>query len=699
MKMKSIFFILITLGLVSCASQPQMSSCASCQQAQRSAYVDAYTIAYRAPASNNQPVEPEFHACVNIKVLPYGSTSLDGHTQVMPEVSFWHSRLSDRDQAPAIDFLRKTALRYQDYLGQNLRFLTRLRACYTSNGANCSSALASVDKMLQVLPRRLRHELALSRTAAKIDIIPTADLSDAINSKLESFSLFVPAPVSNLPLTPSEYQHALRSFEKELAQAKKEADRAIAEKKAEKKGWMSGMLQYLSSFTNSYEDFRNAVLLEKLHELHNKHAAEYRDIIYRQAPLFAYLPKAQWSGGTHPQASWSRAQIMAALDALIANATHEVQKTADSLNQNELEFDRVFGGDKPGAPLINPEAFVKGVLGGERDLLHYILMKPVVEEILTENNSYCGLATGLVKHLGERNMQDALGTVAVMIPAIPAMGAAIGVGAGATAATLGTTIALTTAETSAIVGISLGVGFVGTSFLDLNEIKQQTLTYSGASHSEIETQDETAISSAETDVKLNAAFMVFNVGDGAILGKYIFGAAKAGALPQSSRVLLGGINATEEDRSQAVYSSILNLLNRKQASAQETGMWVKFSERFRLDSPRVTPEQHEKWLSALRTFFGQEVKSLADLERLEIAQLVFDKLNPAIVDTWSKDEFEGLLDVFGSVIVELKNAKDSELAALKQGDAVVQNEFLDRALSRSGIERIEERNRMKACAF
>jgi hypothetical protein len=148
---------------------------------------------------------------------------------------------------------------------------------------------------MNVNSKKARIALALSSDAPgivnyNIANVYSADAEKLINTNLRDFEIGLPNPVGRINLTDSEFQEALQTRKSERLTLENEAKRKKIEVKEK---WMS----------------------IKLMEKFEYHQANYRKIIFEDAPLLAVIERPE-SYDQNNNPLWSQQQFLKAFDTI-----------------------------------------------------------------------------------------------------------------------------------------------------------------------------------------------------------------------------------------------------------------------------------------------------------------------------------------------------------------------------------------------
>lgn len=559
----------------------------------------------------------------------------------------------------------------------------------TKKAVQCSDRKKEVKDAMKVFSTRIRMELALSNDApgfsnVNIRTVLSSDKDKFVNTNLRDFEIGTPNPVGRSDLTEREMKEALRRVDR---------DRKKLEDEYKNKGY------------KNYSDWMSVKLMEKFDE----HRANYRSLIYENAPIFSVIEKpVKFENGSEPV--WSDNQMASAFKKLSENSTLTQKKVKKSLDAGKLEFKR-----------INGEAFanwMKNIAPGtteQNDLLFYLGMKNQVEEVLKNDPSLCGIATTMNSRLHSKELQNTGLTFTATLGGSVAVRGASGVGA----SILRIGRALTGAEAAGLTGMSLGASFLGDSFRQYRSAETEAATLSGLDKEKEGTALIKAekITEARDGLKMNLVFAPIDAGSGWALGKTLYSSLSkqmAKDLPQiSSLAKKAEINESARDQLvdtwliEKVKSALKsNVITSAEKAALESkgssAVLQSLSSRIEKSNPDFfkNPKNMDFFIKTAATTIKKEKGDPTDLGQK--AESLLLKLNAETLNgSWDPAAQNGLLKVFNNVIEELRlTAKDDPATYAKfTVDPESQQKVLLGALKKSGIKSEKDGKSMLQCAL
>lgn len=666
-----------------------------------------------------EEVSTPYQACKNVKVITQDEfrsnesgwkkeMSICGdRLQVSPKTGFWVGSVQPRDIAAALQLTNLVAAKSLVYLDKNIDFLKMAKACFenASSHKDCAQLKADTRKRMDAAVPELRRELLLTKGTHNMSHIYMKDLGweGNINRFMEGYSGWLNYPVSGTPATAEEMDWAKKTLAAERKQMDKDYQAALA---ARRKHYDRN-----PALRNTEHEFEKNKYEQLLGQRMDARRENYRALLQQKYPLFSYLPRTKIVNG---KGSWSDAQVAQSFGKLVENAGSEKEKSLKAYNGQKLEFSRLYdkvkkqqcgrGGCREVESWeINPERFWKGVVKGERDLLDFMAFTPLVEEVLREHPELCGMATGLSQHLVNKQMQNAAGTAAVLLPAFVGVGA-IGVGGAAAAGS-----SLTGVQVATIMGVGMGAGFVGESAVDYSRTRETVLNKSGVAGEgvEKEVQDYKKIKEAERNLVLNAAFHQLDyIGAGAA-GRVLFNAAKSKALTGDAARALAAVKPGAKVEARITNDAIADVLfkGRKPVEAEKSALDSLTDEMARkgffVDAKASAEAQKEnlnRYVDTVQSIFAKPAKTEAEVQAQKAAKAIFLNLDPAAVKEWDREGFNGLIGVYGKAIEELRTMPAAKLAKLEK-DPRGQREVFRRALRKSGVADKREQDVLLECAL
>lgn|GEM_PF-5655333 len=319
---------------------------------------------------------------------------------IVPHTNFWETTFSklgnEAETRAALNFLTQVGLQAQKNVEQNIVYSEILINCAlrnqkwfeqkkdkkTYNFDLCDEMVASVRETIKVVRPHLRFNLALS-TYKKITL--TAEETkpeDNINSLLKEASGTL-APKTN-PLTPEELDLAVKQYNKDTAEINKQWEK-IAPSPSDL-AYSIPSLDLMGYQADPNAPYNNFLMLKR-RRLQLTYKAKYLEIL-AQIPIMGFL------GSANPT------------NEEIAVATKELLK--NSLNEKS-RIDRLLTNDKYLATDPTKLHF------RAKALIEFMKYGPVLNEFLTENDQYCGTATGLSEFVSKTQMKNNVLIVGSMI--------------------------------------------------------------------------------------------------------------------------------------------------------------------------------------------------------------------------------------------------------------------------------------------
>jgi hypothetical protein len=311
------------------------------------------------------------------------------------------------------EFAKKVAAKVEGNLQHNSDYASEVIDCFKKGQSSqdacsnenlksmkgaCATDLQKICSQIYTAVPALRQELALSKEL-QIGALGfgETDPKKRINSYLSGnvFTFTSPTPVSSKPLSTEELAKAIDQLKADEQTAKDEA-KVAADTKS------SGFLDKVTNVMKAMDpeiarDAKSAhekIILEKLAA---EHKEKYLKILHEDAPVLAVAGDATWKNN---KPSWTNAQLVEAFTKMKATAESEKAKTIEAIKSDKLEAKRETG-----------EALANWAMG-KRDLMYYMMLTPAIEEVLSEDPSFCGVATGLVKRKDYVELQNSLALMA-----------------------------------------------------------------------------------------------------------------------------------------------------------------------------------------------------------------------------------------------------------------------------------------------
>ncbi|MDR3607023.1 MAG: hypothetical protein P4M08_06545 [Oligoflexia bacterium] len=452
----------------------------------------------------SQGVHSPYQACRNVLIvnkdaadqIKESKIKLPGgcdQVEEMPETGMF-SHLSQA--TGALDLTQLVAKKYLDNVKQNESVLNAYLKCFPqSSGCDAKMRAELQGNIAQGAPA-LRTQLALAQSQPGANAINRAGM---VSSKVSDHLNVGGAALGDLS-SMLGIQNAIGSS---LAgQSLSSAELAQATKTMTQESQAAA-----GSTGSSKRKLMNPQLWQKINDAHR---AQFQALLYGKYRIFATLGKPTWNNGVP---TWTDAQIHDGLQKLLENAQNEEKITQHAIAKSDVEFG-------------NAQQLFHNFMGGNRDLMSYMAVQPVVEQVLKEHPDLCGMATGVEKYVDAENTRENLGAGAVMIAAgftgVGLIGdAAVGSVAIAGAATLG-------------MGLGATTYYMGNAVQNYNQVKQQALTSTGANSKDATLVDPAKIASARQALDTNIALAPT---------MFIGGGGAGGAVTADSEAFIAAKNA------------------------------------------------------------------------------------------------------------------------------------------------------------
>ncbi|MGE3611345.1 MAG: hypothetical protein AB7I27_17255 [Bacteriovoracaceae bacterium] len=315
--------------------------------------------------------------------------------QVVPRTTFWEAVFSDigtkNEAQMAINFLTKVGKKAESAIEQNNYYNQVLLNCVRPSikkdqkeQERCDELVSALKETIRVVRPKLRFNLALSQyksiTLEREEIKP----EDNINWKLEEARGTIAPKMESL--NGQEMSDVLKAFNRDTKEIDKEWNsfQSPTDEPIQIPAGTTAALMGVQIAPD--QEYQNYLMLKR-RKKQNEYKARYLELL-AQVPILAYM------GSANP----SNRDIEAAVLRLIDNANKEKDKIKHIfINDKFLATDKTKNAKRAKAML---------------DFLQY---RPVVNEVLYENYSQCGVANGLASYVTKVSLRNNVALVAGMI--------------------------------------------------------------------------------------------------------------------------------------------------------------------------------------------------------------------------------------------------------------------------------------------
>lgn len=584
----------------------------------------------------------------------------NGTLQVNPILdSFWQSSVENTIEAGQIkDFLTKVVNRSMSTLVENRKKDEALRDCFRGPKAKEAACAAEREKIHQALETgafELRKELALSlyaKPAAKPTKDSLMDPKFRVNTQFRDFANMGANPVANHPLMADE----IPAIE---ATGRLEGGEALTKLGAAEKD--------------------PDAVKEQGYKLLEKHQKRYREILFEESPIFAVIKKPKWENG---KPTWTDEQVADALDELIKHAENEHKAAYKTGKEGKIEFARLWDSKKPMGDANMLVTQAKRWAKGDRQLLDYMHYTPIIEQLLEEDKSLCGLATGLAQRLNTRQTQNTAGTAAAAVPTF--MGLGFAGGAYAAAGTL--------------LGAGMGFGMYRGAIRDAEQAKNAAASTSGLVDGQKAVMGQDRVVETEKQALTSAMLHPLDY----------LGLGKAGGMlfkGAQNRFITGKVAQAMSKVDMNDQATMRKLVNQgvketffkgRDPQETETALLKKlademYDKKLLVEDPNLPAQAHkenfQKFVDLVHSIFSKPAATKAELEGAEAAKDILLTMDPSIVKAWEKEGFDGFVEVYQNFVDEMRKVAVKDPAKLKliMKDPKARGEVWDKALERAGV--------------
>ena len=692
-------------------------------------------------------IENTFEACRGVRVISKDTYLKDqarwdreirncqGKLQVGLGVGYLDFSISDlSEKVLALDVMDRAAEVTQKFLRDNLEYMRRAQLCFSKSlskdqGEGCDVIRTDVRNTLSSVSKLARHQLILADIHRETPLVFSDPGSPSnVNSKLRVVEpgIFpeLPQSLSYPSASAREVDEAIRLRKIEIATIEAELRKAKSDQ-IQKKGSVTPAL-----VTPADEgQFQSAAL----RQLARMHAQEFARLT-RSVPLFLTLPKSAKLDGDGGLL-WDDRAIAEGFLGAIKNSTAELETATRARQSKTLEFSR-----------WNGQSLTRELFSGERDLLSYVLFKPIMEEVLKADPSACRVAESLAAHksykatqtevgislplalLGFGSMAEVfmLGRAATLAGAArtTAVAAKAGEIAGATvaatqgAATGAAVTAMVTAEgasaTAAMMGpvtlASFGAGgAIGTYqlkdvFHRRGSAKQASEVKTGTNPIERDIADESLMSSVNKDLLFESALYPLTFLGGKQAARYILDGGGRSFLPQSiqTRLLqmekLAASSQNGEIAKRTIAEVSKTVLGRA-PTHQENALIGQIINRMGEEGLLSTPDGWQRMQKIIQAMTKTPPKSAQEALALELATRDLLAMDSSAFQGMKSDGFEGVRHVWEQYSARLRGKSPEVLQAMRQDPRAREVVLAETLRIDYGVTDPEVLRDMTACLF